>query len=198
MYLSIVQPDFSQVNAARAMTNEQDMHRNIQALFDSDRKSINVLYRFIPSKDIRSAVICVQSDIMPTSTSDLKVISCTDASERVSHIKEGMFLRFDVLLRPVKRHEGRSTLIRDAMSRVEWVGALAEKYGFEIVTIREVSRIQKTVFHSGEKSGRVDGYRYEGSLLVKDVDLFKKAYETGIGRDKAYGYGMLMLEFKDA
>lgn len=198
MYLSIVQPDFSKVNAARAMTNEQDMHRNIQALFDSDRKSINVLYRFIPSKDIRGAVICVQSDIMPTSTSDLKVLSCTDASERISHIKTGMFLKYDVLLRPVKRHEGRSTLIRDAMSRVEWVGTLAEKYGFEIVTIREVSRIQKTVFHSGEKSGRVDGYRYEGSLLVKDVDLFKKAYETGIGRDKAYGYGMLMLEFKDA
>ena len=198
MYLSIVQPDFSKVNAARAMTNEQDMHRNIQALFDSDRKSINVLYRFIPSKDIRRAVICVQSDIMPTSTSDLKVLSCTDASERISHIKTGMFLKYDVLLRPVKRHEGRSTLIRDAMSRVEWVGTLAEKYGFEIVTIREVSRIQKTVFHSGEKSGRVDGYRYEGSLLVKDVALFKKAYETGIGRDKAYGYGMLMLEFKDA
>ena len=43
MYLSIVQPDLSQVNAARAMTNEQDMHRNIQALFDSDRQSINVL-----------------------------------------------------------------------------------------------------------------------------------------------------------
>lgn len=198
MYLSIVQPDFSKVNAARAMTNEQDMHRNIQALFDSDRKSINVLYRFIPSKDIRGAVICVQSDIMPTSTSDLKVLSCTDASERISHIKTGMFLKYDVLLRPVKRHEGRSTLIRDAMSRVEWVGTLAEKYGFEIATIREVSRIQKTVFHSGEKSGRVDGYRYEGSLLVKDADLFKKAYETGIGRDKAYGYGMLMLEFKDA
>ena len=33
---------------------------------------------------------------------------------------------------------------------------------------------------------------------MKDAALFKKAYETGIGRDKAYGYGMLMLEFKDA
>ena len=50
------------------------------------------------------------------------------------------------------------------------------------------------MFHSGEKSGRIDGYRYVGTLSVQDVDLFKKAYETGIGRDKAYGYGMLMLE----
>ena len=84
------------------------------------------------------------------------------------------------------------------MSRVEWVGTLAEKHGFEIITLSEVSRIQKTMFHSGAKSGRVDGYRYIGSLLVKDADLFKKAYETGIGRDKAYGYGMLMFEFKNA
>lgn len=196
MYLSIVQPDFSQVNTARSMTNEQDMHRNIQALFDSDRQSINALYRFIPSKDIRSAVICVQSDIMPTSTSDLKVISCTDASERISLIKAGMVLKFDVLLRPVKRHEGRSTLIRDMESRIEWVEMLGQKYGFKIETIREVLRIQKTVFHSGTKTGRVDGYRYVGTLSVQDADLFKKAYETGIGRDKAYGYGMLMLEFQ--
>ena len=128
MYLSIVQPDFSQVNAARAMTNEQDMHRNIQALFDSDRQSINVLYRFIPSKDIRRAVICVQSDVTPTSTSDLKVISCVDARERISFIKKGMLLRYDVLLRPVKRHDGRSTLIRDKKSRTEWVEALAQRY----------------------------------------------------------------------
>lgn len=197
MYLSIVQPDFSQVNTARSMTNEQDMHRNIHALFDSDRQSINALYRFIPSKDIRSAVICVQSDIMPTSTSDLKVISCTDASERISLIKAGMVLKFDVLLRPVKRHEGRSTLIRDMESRIEWVEMLGQKYGFKIETIREVLRIQKTVFHSGTKTGRVDGYRYVGTLSVQDADLFKKAYETGIGRDKAYGYGMLMLEIQD-
>ena len=196
MYLSIVQPDFSKVNAARAMTNEQDMHRNIQALFDSDRKSINVLYRFIPSKDIRRAVICVQSDIMPTSTSDLKVLSCTDANERISLIKAGMVLKFDVLLRPVKRHEGRSTLIRDIESRIKWVEMLGQKYGFKIETIREVSRIQKTMFHSGSKTGRVDGYRYVGTLSVQDADLFKKAYETGIGRDKAYGYGMLMLEIQ--
>lgn len=197
MYLSIVQPDFSKVNVARAMTNEQDMHRNIQALFDSDRKSINVLYRFIPSKDIRKSVICVQSDIMPTSTSDLKVLSCTDARERISLIKTGVRLKYDVLLRPVKRHQGRSALIRDVTSRVEWVRSLAQKYGFEIVTISEVSQIQKTTFHCGTKSGRVDGYRYVGTLSVQDADLFKKAYETGIGRDKAYGYGMLMLEIQD-
>lgn len=197
MYLSIVQPDFSQVNAARSMTNEQDMHRNIQALFDSDRQSINVLYRFIPSKDIRRAVICVQSDVMPTSTTDLKVISCMDARERISLIKAGMVLKFDVLLRPVKRHQGRSTLIRDMESRIEWIEKLGQKYGFKIETIKEVSRIQKTMFHTGTKTGRVDGYRYVGALSVVDADLFKNAYETGIGRDKAYGYGMLMLEIQN-
>ncbi len=141
-------------------------------------------------------MICVQSDIMPTSTSDLKVLSCTDANERISLIKAGMVLKFDVLLRPVKRHEGRSTLIRDIESRIKWVEMLGQKYGFKIETIREVSRIQKTMFHSGSKTGRVDGYRYVGTLSVQDADLFKKAYETGIGRDKAYGYGMLMLEIQ--
>lgn len=65
MYLSIVQPDFSQVNVARALVNEQDMHRNIQAMFNLDRQTANVLYRTIPSKDMRRSVICVQSDAIP-------------------------------------------------------------------------------------------------------------------------------------
>ena len=56
MYLSIVQPDFSRVNVARALINEQDMHRNIQAMFSLDRQTANVLYRTIPSK--RYASLC--------------------------------------------------------------------------------------------------------------------------------------------
>ena len=57
MYLSIVQPDFSRVNVAWALINEQDMHRNIQAMFNLDRQTANVLYRTIPSKDMRRSVI---------------------------------------------------------------------------------------------------------------------------------------------
>ncbi len=196
MYLSIVQPDLSRVNAARAMTNEQDMHRNIQALFDSDRQSINVLYRVIPSKDVRRSVICVQSDITPVSTSDLKVISCTDAKDRIAGIKAGIMLEYDVLLRPVKRHEGKSTLIRSKDARIEWVKSLGQRYGFRVETIEELSRIQKTMYHSETKAGRIDGWRYVGTLVVEDLELFTKAYKTGIGRDKSYGYGMLMLKMK--
>ena len=56
MYLSIVQPDFSRVNVARALINEQDMHRNIQAMFNLYGQTANVLYRTIPSKDMRRSV----------------------------------------------------------------------------------------------------------------------------------------------
>ena len=197
MYLSIVQPDLSRVNVARALMNEQDMHRNIQALFDSDRASNHVLYRTIPSKDIRRTVICVQSDVEPRSTVDLKVISCTSAQNRILNLRAGMDVEYDVLLRPVKRHEGKSCLIHEKEARAEWVRALGKKYGFTIITIQEQARIQKTIAHAGTKSGRIDGWRYVGILCVDDLDVFVKAYQTGIGRDKSYGYGMLMLKLKE-
>lgn len=197
MFLSIVKPDLTQVNAARAILNEQDMHRNVQALFGTDRKSNNVLYRYIPSKDCRRSLICIQSDIEPVSTVDFQVISCNDASDRIQKISRGMYLEFDVLLRPVKRHEGKSAIIRESDLRMQWVKDLGRRYGFGIKNVKEMSRIQKKIFHTATKAGRIDGWRYVGELVVKDENKFKQACITGIGRDKAYGYGMLMLKFKD-
>lgn len=158
MYLSIVQPDFSQVNVARALINEQDMHRNIQAMFNLDRQTANVLYRTIPSKDMRRSVICVQSDAIPKSTEDIKVIACVNADERVAKVKDNMIIAFDVLLRPAKRHEGKSALIREKDARVDWVKALGTKYGFTVRTVHELSQIKKTSIIPGrELAGLMGG-----------------------------------------
>lgn len=194
MYLSIVQPDFSRVNVARALINEQDMHRNIQAMFNLDRQTANVLYRTIPSKDMRRSVICVQSNAIPKSTEDIKVITCVNADERVAKVKDNMIIAFDVLLRPAKRHEGKSALIREKDARMDWVKALGTKYGFTVRTVHELSQIKKSIHHTGTRAGRIDGWRYTGTLIVDHAETFKKAYITGIGRDKSYGFGMLMLK----
>lgn len=194
MYLSVVQPDFSQVNMARALINEQDMHRNIQAMFSLDRQTANVLYRTIPSKDMRRSVICLQSDVVPKDTDDIKVITCVNADDRVAKVKDNMVIAFDVLLRPAKRHEGKSTLIRDKDERIQWVKALGAKYGFTVRTMNELSQIKKNIYHTGTRAGRIDGWRYTGTLVVDHAETFKKAYITGIGRDKSYGFGMLMLK----
>ena len=194
MYLSIVQPDFSRVNVARALINEQDMHRNIQAMFSLDRQIANVLYRTIPSKDMRRSVICVQSDTIPKDTEDIKVLTCVNADERVEKVKNNMIIAFDVLLRPAKRHEGKSTLIREKDARADWVKALGTKYGFTVRTVHELSQIRKNIHHTGTRAGRIDGWRYTGTLIVDHAETFKNAYVTGIGRDKSYGFGMLMLK----
>ena len=34
---------------------------------------------------------------------------------------------------------------------------------------------------------------YEGSLTVTDADLFRKALTEGIGREKAFGMGLLTI-----
>lgn len=105
-----------------------------------------------------------------------------------------MIIAFDVLLRPAKRHEGKSALIREKDARMDWVKALGTKYGFTVRTVHELSQIKKSIHHTGTRAGRIDGWRYTGTLIVDHAETFKKAYITGIGRDKSYGFGMLMLK----
>lgn len=194
MYLSMVKLDFRCVNVARSLWNEQDMHRNVLALFDSNREDGHILYRYIPSVDIDRSVLCVQSDMPPKSVDGLNVVSSVNVDERNAKLHVGVCVRFDVLLRPMWGHKGKHSVIRTQDERLEWVKNQGVKNGFEIEKINEISGIRKSMKHdTHSQTIGVNGYRYAGILRVIDVDKFMHVYTCGLGRGKAYGYGMLML-----
>ena len=45
----------------------------------------------------------------------------------------------------------------------------------------------------GEHTVRALSVTYEGRLQVKDVERFRNALTQGIGREKAYGMGMITI-----
>lgn len=95
--------------------------------------------------------------------------------------------------------------------QMNWLIKRASKYGFEFF-IKEniapefetekcsfdiVNRNWPILWKKG-KSGKAHSIKlsqvtFEGVLKVTDVELFKKALISGIGREKAYGMGMLTV-----
>ena len=78
-----------------------------------------------------------------------------------------------------------------------WLLARAEKNGFSLV--KDEYRVVQSDWVSFRKcadSGRQVQFRrvtFEGLLTVTDEALFRETVKNGIGREKAYGCGMLTV-----
>ena len=194
MYLSVVKPDFTNLHVINSLMNEQDMHRNVQSLFQTSRKDGNILYRYLKSSDINRSLICIQSDEQPKSVNGLEVISSINVDDRNKKITENQEIAFDVLVHPTVGKSGKHFVIASYEERLNWFYKQGMKHGFEIKKIQEVSTVNKHLKHDKyTDSTNMIGYHYKGILKVTDLNEFMKVYHTGLGRGKAYGYGMFML-----
>lgn len=76
-----------------------------------------------------------------------------------------------------------------------WLAKKGMQYGFEIESVSEVAPVKVQASHSKERGGSIhlNGYHYQGVLRITDKALFKEAVRSGVGPEKAYGFGMLMM-----
>ena len=79
----------------------------------------------------------------------------------------------------------------------EWLVKQSQKYGFSLSGGEWlVTGSQWYIFKKNreqKKDVRMISATYEGVLTVTDADLFRKALTEGIGREKAYGMGLLTV-----
>lgn len=49
------------------------------------------------------------------------------------------------------------------------------------------------LFGKNKECIRLSKVAYEGTLLIKDIELFRKLLTEGMGKKKAYGFGMMTV-----
>ncbi len=112
---------------------------------------------------------------------------------------------FDLLANPT-----RTLVVRDAEGKrvkngkriplyrrndqLRWLEGKARLHGFSIDANPVVDPAKKHVFRHKNKRNLVVGVRFRGKLHVTDPRKFIDAFHSGIGRAKAFGFGMLMLQ----
>lgn len=103
---------------------------------------------------------------------------------------------------------GRRVAILGEEERVAWLMRKGAFHGFEIVSrevrvgegVERLPALRTTNVHTsfwsraGQAAVRHDGLDFEGVLEVRDVARFREAASEGIGRGRAFGYGMLSLK----
>ena len=91
---------------------------------------------------------------------------------------------------------GKVTAHTSEKYQLEWLNRQAAKKGFRILpdgayVVESGWKIFKKA--NFQQKVRIFEAVYEGTLYVEDVDAFRDTLVSGIGREKAYGMGLLTV-----
>lgn len=204
MYLSRVSLDLSKRKTQTALASPNQFHGAVEEAF-SEKQQRNLwridtvrgkTYLLILSKEKPNlAYIAAQFG-------NVEFPGETKEYDRLlTRIEEGSVWRFRLVANPVRSvnkgaGRGKVTAHTAEKFQLEWLHRKAEKGGFRIVPdsvcITEagwkIFRKQKE-----KKEVRLLSVTFEGKLKVEDVEIFRDTLLQGIGREKAYGMGLLTI-----
>ena len=194
MFLSMLEIDPRYTPAAMALSDPGYMHKMIQEAFDTKRNEYNVLYRVLDYAERK--ILYVQSKAVPNWMSltrkGFNLIEVKNIQGLENTFKEENCYRFAIKAFPSKKSSNVREPLIDRESRMQWLQRESQKAGFDVVEVQEREQVRKTI-HRITGPFKLGGVVYEGVLKIKDKDAFVRAYQNGIGPEKAYGYGLLML-----
>jgi len=184
-----------------------ELHRSIMSAFPDEkgdaRRNFDVLFSIQIKENI--AELIVQSSIKPDWEQSSLNPRFTDETFRCKEIggiieealKKQKFFLFQLTASPTKKiySEGKNSkriLLTKEEEQIDWLTRKGQQNGFEI-------SLPSIALHPFEaKSGRKKGIffrsiQFSGKLIVTEPTRFLNALVGGIGSEKAFGCGLLML-----
>lgn len=204
MYLTRMELDISKRKTIMALASPAMIHGTVERAFPAKGGK---LWRI----DVMQNMPCllVVSDEMPDLKSAHEQFGTQNEWQTISYdsflgkIQKGEKRFFRLKANPVitksagKGNRGKVLAHLTAAQQEQWLFERAQKYGFTID--KSEFKVVKTAWESFEKGtdgGKKVSFRsvvYEGVLTVDNPELFRATLCNGIGREKAYGCGMMTV-----
>ena len=202
MYLTKIELDLSNPGVRSALRDAQKLHRLIAGLFGCARKDAELLYR-CRVRGLHADVYLYSARPVDTERilPGMTLIAERDVTPWLDAMRDGDVLGFDLVTAPFRKvaedgaRNSRRRALRTQEERFAWLGRKAEQGGFRLLSVEEKTADKLTANHPAEQGGSltVDAYCYTGLLRIEDAERFRQTVARGIGPEKAYGLGMLLL-----
>ena len=179
-----------------ALNSPQKLHGAIESAFDSAERK-RKLWR-IDKLDLSNAVL-------QFGASEAGIgFETKDYLPLLERIQDGSVWHFKLTANPTvssseKCKTGERGNVKAHISdqyQIKWLLDRAEKHGFSLDENEFcVTGVKWYIFRKGAERNRVSilSVTYEGTLKVTDKKMFCDTLVSGIGREKAYGLGMLTV-----
>lgn len=202
MYLSRVELNTALRETMKALVSPSIFHGAIESSFDGERT--RRLWR-IDNLNGKKYIL-ILSETKPNLQSFTEQFGyegrfeTKDYSSLLDRISNGGKWRFRLTANPTvaKKPEGKILAHITPEYQKKWLSDRAEKHGFSLndddfQTVS--SRWYDFRKQNGEKTARVRllSVTFEGVLTITDAEKFKEVLCLGIGREKAYGQGMITV-----
>lgn len=218
MYLSRVQIDVNNRQKTKELTHLGAYHNWVEQSFPAEiaaHKRLRHLWRI--DQLAGKTYLLVLSEEAPDLTK-LGMFGVPHTAMTKSYdpflakIQEGQIMQFRLTANPTHAipREGKSQPrivphITVDQQR-QWLADRAEKHGFQLVqtTLAGASDSEAIdnfdivsrdwpVLHKGKRNMKLSRVTFEGLLRVSQLDDFKQLLVTGIGREKAFGMGLITV-----
>lgn len=207
MYLSRVELDVQNRQKIRDLTHVGAYHSWVEDSFPDEEKRgerSRKLWRLDPIHG-KTYLLVVSEDKPDLEKLEKYGVSGTAQSKTydtfLDKVEAGRLYRFRAVLNPEHsssigaNKRGRVFPEVTVSQQLAFLERKAERNGFELVPKEYTITDRRYVVlkKSGEKPVHLCQATYEGILRVKDAEVFRSALIHGIGRKKAYGFGMMTV-----
>ena len=187
LYLSKFSFDTSYPNVHYLLYDKGALHVAVQRLFQSARQTNNVLWNLHETQD--EVCVYIRSSSIPVSQSrGLKEESLIEDKQEFC---TGQVMEFRIACNPSRQSSGKRRGATTCEEAIEWLRKKSGTCGFELITTSCHKLYPQTVTRQGIRFSLMHA-EISGVLKVTDPELFRSSYINGIGRELAYGNGMLI------
>lgn len=199
MIASVLRLNRTQIKAEK-ITDIYSLHRVVYDLFEDVRseeekragKNSGILF-VDKGGDFRCRQILILSNRLPNPPKHGEVESKPIPEDFLDHNQ----YRFEVLVNPVKRDSASRRLVpvkgREAVA--QWfIEKSLKSHGF--IVDQQTLQINKIAVHTFKKKGHqvtLNSASIQGYLTITNRDLFINSFQQGIGRGRAFGFGLLQI-----
>ena len=205
---TVMRLNLAHAEVQRDLKDCQSMHRRVMRLFqhvNATRDANEVLYRIDRVGSDWSLVVqsTAYADItaLPPGYALPPVRMRDDLWQKCEALQVGQQYPFVLVANIVKRdiHAKRTRTVYDSAAQRAWVQRKGRQHGFTVVP-DEQALVKFEIAADVQVNGThprgalsYDAFRISGTLVVSDPALLAAALVTGIGKAKAYGFGLLSM-----
>lgn len=189
--------------AALRVTDRYSLHRVVYSLFEDVRTegqkqsgtTSGIIFADMGG-DFMSRRVLMLSDRPPRNSSNGRRVDVSSKEVDPAFL-DHPFYRFQVTVNPTRRQNasGKIVPVTGREKLIHWFGQRAKAgWGFEVhPPSLQVDRTEVLQFEKKGRSVTLNSATLQGYLTVTDRQRFKLSFCRGIGRARAFGFGLLQI-----
>lgn len=190
MYITQIELDLRNHLIFKKLRSLDDYHAYIESAFPAEQL-LGVRKRHLWRLDGQTILLTSEDEPDKEALGKYGNIIIKDYSKFVENISSTRPYQFKLVANPLQMDiKDRRIPCHGNSQRLEWLKKQGARYGFTVIQAQVVNYKENKIRKHGFT---VKSVTFEGILQVTDIEKFKQALKQGIGREKAYGCGMVTI-----